>query len=49
MPSIASYDFGDFVETAVFLKDQAVFAVADGMGGHHGGERASAASVEQST
>ena len=30
MPSIASYDFGDFVETAVFLKDQAVFAVADG-------------------
>ena len=30
MPSIAAYDFTDFVETAVFLKDQPAFALADG-------------------
>ncbi|KQT85926.1 WD40 repeat domain-containing protein [Aurantimonas sp. Leaf443] len=30
MPSIAAFDFPDFVETALFLKDQPVFALADG-------------------
>ena len=30
MPSIAPYDFGGFVETALFLKDEPVFALADG-------------------
>lgn len=30
MPSIAPYDFEGFVETALFLKDEPVFALADG-------------------
>ncbi|NDW03707.1 WD40 repeat domain-containing protein [Jiella pacifica] len=30
MPSIAAYEFGDFVETACFLKDRPAFALADG-------------------
>ncbi|HEY9057867.1 MAG TPA: WD40 repeat domain-containing protein [Aurantimonas sp.] len=30
MPSIAAYEFPDFVETAAFVKDQPVFAIADG-------------------
>ncbi|KQT45257.1 hypothetical protein ASG43_13365 [Aureimonas sp. Leaf454] len=30
MPSIASYDFGAFVETAGFLQDEPVFALVDG-------------------
>ncbi|NDV85865.1 WD40 repeat domain-containing protein [Aurantimonas aggregata] len=30
MPSIAAYEFADFVQTAAFLKDQPVFALADG-------------------
>ncbi|MEX6505281.1 WD40 repeat domain-containing protein [Jiella sp. M17.18] len=30
MPSIAAYDFPDFVEAAVFLKDEPAFALADG-------------------
>ncbi|MCB8837073.1 WD40 repeat domain-containing protein [Aurantimonas sp. VKM B-3413] len=30
MPSIAAYDFSDFVETAIFLKDRPAFALADG-------------------
>ncbi|MEF2073138.1 WD40 repeat domain-containing protein [Consotaella aegiceratis] len=30
MPSIAAYEFVEFVETAVFLKDEPVFALADG-------------------
>jgi len=30
MPSIAAYDFGEFVETACFLKDRPAFALADG-------------------
>ncbi|WP_102958668.1 WD40 repeat domain-containing protein [Mangrovicella endophytica] len=30
MPSVAAYDFPDFVETALFLKGEPVFALADG-------------------
>jgi WD40 repeat protein len=30
MPSIAAYEFADFVETAAFLKGEPVFALADG-------------------